>query len=85
MYVGSLLLHVGDVAIAVCFLALTSVYLFIVITTLTRYTINYRRNRDVIRSYYWRRRAVRDAKARLSHLRAEEPAIGAGLQARSLP
>ena len=47
MYVGSLLLHAGDVAIAVCFLVLTSAYLFVVITTLCRYIINYRRNKHL--------------------------------------
>lgn len=53
MYVGSLLLHAGDIAIAVCFLLLTSAYLFIVITTLTRYIINYHRHREVARGYYY--------------------------------
>lgn len=52
MYVGFLLLHAGDVAIAVCFLVLTSAYLVVVGTTLTRYVINYRRNRDASRVYY---------------------------------
>ena len=44
VYVGSLLLDSGDFAIALCFLMLTSVYLLIVIATLCRYVINYRRN-----------------------------------------
>lgn len=52
MYVGSLLLHAGDIAIAVCFLILTSAYLFVVVTTLIRYIINYRRNRDALRYNY---------------------------------
>ena len=48
LYVGSLLLRSGDVAIAVCFLALTSVYCVLVVTTLIRYTINYRRNKHLL-------------------------------------
>ena len=47
-YVGFLLLHAGDIAIALCFLALTGIYLFFVIATLTRYIINYRRNKYML-------------------------------------
>ena len=45
LYVGSLLLHSGDLAIAICFLVLTSVYLLVAMMTLCRYVINYRRNK----------------------------------------
>ncbi|MBI4068515.1 hypothetical protein HY413_03895 [Candidatus Kaiserbacteria bacterium] len=48
IYVGSMLLRSGDVAIAVCFLALTGTYCLIVITTLCRYIINYRRNKHLL-------------------------------------
>ena len=45
MYAGYLLMQAGNFWLAVSFLALTVVYLLIVITTLCRYIINYRRNR----------------------------------------
>ncbi len=48
VYVGTLLLDSGDIAIALCFLMLTSIYLLIVIATLCRYVINYRRNRYLL-------------------------------------
>ena len=48
VYVGTLLLDSGDIAIALCFLMLTSIYLLIVIATLFRYVINYRRNRYLL-------------------------------------
>jgi len=48
LYVGSLLLRLGDVAIAICFLVLTALYCLIVITTLCRYIINYRRNKHLL-------------------------------------
>ena len=48
VYVGTLLLDSGDIAIALCFLMLTSIYLLIVIATLCRYVINYHRNRYLL-------------------------------------
>ncbi|OGG52881.1 hypothetical protein A3H16_03380 [Candidatus Kaiserbacteria bacterium RIFCSPLOWO2_12_FULL_53_8] len=48
MYAGYLLMHSGNFWLAVCFLALTSIYFLIVITTLCRYIINYRRNRYLL-------------------------------------
>ena len=45
LYAGYLLLHSGNFWIAVCFLALTTVSFLLVITTLCRYVINYRRNK----------------------------------------
>lgn len=42
-YAGYLLLQSGNFWLAVCFLVLTSVYLCIVVATLCRYFINYRR------------------------------------------
>ncbi len=47
MYVGVLLLRSGDIAIAIAFLVLTSLYLLVVVSTLCRYFINYRRNKYV--------------------------------------
>ncbi len=44
-YAGYLLLHSGNFWIAICFLVLTSVYLLIVVATLCRYFVNYRRNK----------------------------------------
>lgn len=52
MYVGFLLLHAGDIAIAICFLVLTTAYFVIIVTTLIRYVINYRRNRNALRYHY---------------------------------
>lgn len=46
MYAGYLLLHSGNFWIASAFLALTGVYFFLVATTLCRYAINYRRNKQ---------------------------------------
>ena len=48
VYVGSLLLRSGDVAIAICFLALSVIYLLIIIATICRYIINYRRNKYLL-------------------------------------
>ena len=48
MYAGYLLLQSGNFWIALCFLALTSIYLLIVITTLCRYIINYHRNKYLL-------------------------------------
>ena len=48
IYVGSLLLRSGDVAIAICFLTLSVVYLLIVLATVCRYVINYRRNKYLL-------------------------------------
>ena len=45
MYAGYLLLHSGNFWLAVSFFALTCAYLLIVLTTLCRYVINYRRNK----------------------------------------
>lgn len=44
IYAGYLLLHSGNFWLAVCFLVLTGTYSFIVISTLCRFIINYRRN-----------------------------------------
>lgn len=49
MYAGYLLVHSGSYWMAVCFLVLTSVYSVIVIATLCRYVINYRRNAGLLR------------------------------------
>ena len=48
LFIGSMLLRSGDIAIALCFLALTVIYCLLVLTTLCRYIINYRRNRHVL-------------------------------------
>ena len=49
-YAGYLLMEAGNFWLAVCFLALTLVYLLIVLTTLCRYVINYRRNKSLLHS-----------------------------------
>ncbi len=48
MFAGYLLLESGDVALAICFLILSSLYFLFVICTLCRYFINYRRNRHLL-------------------------------------
>jgi heme/copper-type cytochrome/quinol oxidase subunit 2 len=48
MYAGYLLMQAGNFWLAVCFLALTVIYVLIVITTLCRYIINYRRNKQAL-------------------------------------
>ncbi len=50
IYAGYLLLHSGNFWLAVCFLALTGTYFFIVISMLCRFIINYRRNTHLLRS-----------------------------------
>jgi hypothetical protein len=52
LYVGVFLLRSGDFAVALCFLLLTCVYFTIVISTLCRFFINYRRNREIVREDY---------------------------------
>ena len=48
LFIGSMLLRSGDVAIALCFLVLTAIYCLLVLMTLCRYIINYRRNRHLL-------------------------------------
>ena len=43
-YAGYLLMHSGNFWLALCFLALSCIYFGIVLATLCRYVINYRRN-----------------------------------------
>jgi len=43
-YAGYLLMHSGNFWLAVCFLALTTIYFSIVLAMLCRYIINYRRS-----------------------------------------
>ena len=50
MYAGYLLLQSGNFWVAVCFLVLTGLYFLIVVLTLCRYIINYRRNISLLRS-----------------------------------
>ncbi len=52
MYAGYLLMQSGNFWLAVCFLVLTSVYLLLVIATLCRYFINYRRSKALIAEGY---------------------------------
>jgi len=47
-YAGYLLMHSGNFWLAICFLTLTLVYFFIVLATLCRYIINFRRNRYLL-------------------------------------
>jgi Flp pilus assembly protein TadB len=49
MYAGYLLMHSGNYWVAISFLALTITYFVIVIATLCRYIINYRRTRYLLR------------------------------------
>ncbi|RJQ35614.1 hypothetical protein C4568_00660 [Candidatus Parcubacteria bacterium] len=44
LFVGSMLLRSGDVVIAICFLVLTTAYVLLMLATLCRYVVNYRRN-----------------------------------------
>lgn len=46
LYAGYLLMHYGNFWLALCFLALTSAYLLLVLATMCRYFINYRRNKE---------------------------------------
>ena len=48
IYAGYLLMHSGNFWVAVCFLALTAFSLLIVVTTLCRYIVNYRRNKRLL-------------------------------------
>ena len=48
IFAGYLLMHSGNFWIAVAFLALTGIYFLIVMATLCRYIINYRRNIRVL-------------------------------------
>ena len=47
-YAAYLLLHSGNVAIAVCFLFLTGVSFLITMSTLFRYVVNYRRSKYLV-------------------------------------
>lgn len=49
-YAGYLLLHSGNFWIAVCFLGITGIYFMIVVTMLSRYFINYHRNKNALGS-----------------------------------
>ncbi|OGG51405.1 hypothetical protein A2704_03490 [Candidatus Kaiserbacteria bacterium RIFCSPHIGHO2_01_FULL_54_36b] len=49
-YAGYLLMQSGNFWFAISFLFLTGLYLVIVMTTLCRYIINYRRNKYVLLS-----------------------------------
>ena len=51
VYVGNLLLHSGHLVIAVCFAILMIIYFLIVVSTLCRYVINYRRNKEYLLNY----------------------------------
>jgi hypothetical protein len=48
LYAGYLLLHSGNLIIAICFLALTTISFLLVITMLCRYIINYRRTKSAL-------------------------------------
>lgn len=48
MYAGYLLLHSGNFWMEVCFLALTGISFFLMVTTLCRYVVNYRRNKELL-------------------------------------
>lgn len=48
VYAGYLLMHSGNFWIAICFLVLTSIYLLLVIGTLCRYIVNYRRTKYLL-------------------------------------
>ena len=50
MYAGYLLMHSGNFWLAVCFLALPSAYLLLVVAMLCRYIINYNRNKHLFRA-----------------------------------
>lgn len=50
LYAGYLLMNSGNFWVAVCFLGLTTIYFLIVVCTLTRYIINYRRNKHLLHS-----------------------------------
>ncbi|PIR83994.1 hypothetical protein COU18_01130 [Candidatus Kaiserbacteria bacterium CG10_big_fil_rev_8_21_14_0_10_51_14] len=50
LYAGYLLMHSGNFWIAIGFLALTTLYFVIVVATLCRYIINYRRNHHLMHS-----------------------------------
>ena len=50
LYAGYLLMNSGNFWIALCFLALTTLYFLIVVCMLTRFIINYRRSRSLLRS-----------------------------------
>jgi len=52
VYAGVLLLRSGDLAVAVCFLLLTGIYIAIIIATLCRYVINYHRSKHLLHYYY---------------------------------
>ena len=48
IYAGYLLMNSGNFWVAMCFLLLTTAYFLIVLCTLTRYVINYRRNKHLL-------------------------------------
>ena len=48
IYAGYLLMHSGNFWVAVFFLAVTTLYFLITLTTLIRFCINYRRNREFL-------------------------------------
>ena len=50
MYAGYLLMQSGNFWLAVCFLALTTIFFFVGTASLCRYVINYRRNKHLLLS-----------------------------------
>ncbi len=48
VYAGYLLLHSGDVVLAIGFLTLAGISFLLVVATLSRYIINYQRNKYLL-------------------------------------
>ena len=48
LYAGYLLMNSGNFWVAVCFLLLTTLYFLIVVCMLSRYIINYHRNKHLL-------------------------------------
>ena len=51
LYAGYLLMNSGNFWVAVCFLLLTTLYFLIVVCMLSRYIINYHRNKHLFYSH----------------------------------